>query len=187
MSGKQIKKTIDPVRRTRSLIGHFQRAIKNYKDGDPIEFRLSNDDLGKWYVKISNISGDNDEFVGGEYFVEIRAPASYPDDPPEFYFYTPNGVYKPHEKVCVDMGSEHAGNYPATLGMNGFVQMLLGGMIAWQDLGGGRHLEYTDVDTKRNHAEQSHAYNCETHPELMALFLEAPIVPEKSSRSKHKK
>ena len=179
---KRSTQSVDPVRRQRALLGHFRRAVQNYCAGDPVDFRLSGDDLSRWYAKISNIYGNNDEFKSGEYLLEIRAPETYPFDPPEFYFYTPNGVYKPHEKVCVDMGHEHAGNYPATIGMNGFVQMLLGGMIAWRDLGAGRHMEYTDIQTKHKYAEASHAFNMEKYPEIMALFDVTPEIPDKQKR-----
>ena len=182
MRRREIKVPTNPARRNRALLGHFRKAIENYTDGDLVEFRLPSDDMGKWYALLRNLAGEDDEFNNGEYIVELIAPPSYPDDPPEFYFYTPNGVYIPHKKVCVDMGLEHTGNYPATLGMAGFTRVLAGGIISWKDLGNGRHLSYTSVDQKKQYARDSSLYNYEKYPEIMALFDEASPVPEKPSR-----
>ena len=176
---------VSPARRNKALLGHYYRAIKNYTEGDSAEFRLSGDDLGRWYAKITNLSGLNNEFEGGEYLVEIRAPKNYPYGPPEFYFYTPNGIYEPMKKACVDQGSEHPDKYQATLGMNGFVGLLLSGMIAWSDLGAGRYIVLTTIAEKKKLAVASHAYNREKYPEIIALFDVKPVLPEKIIKGRY--
>lgn len=117
-----------------------QRMMAQYKmatePDESLKFYIGSR-CNEWYIKIHGISGNNDEFVGGEYIVKIIAPAKFPYEPPRFYFLTPNGIYQICEKVCISIGEYHKDQYRATLGIYGFCRELWNGMVGHAELGHG--------------------------------------------------
>lgn len=147
----------------------FQKNKQKSPD-EMLDFRIKDDDLTVWYAKITHLVGENDEFVDGEYLVEVTATNDFPTKPPDFKFLTPNGVYAPRTRVCIDIGAYHAENYPATLGMVGFTKMLISGLIGYVHLGHGINLIETSIDKKKLLALESREYNRTKNSEIIALF-----------------
>jgi hypothetical protein len=128
------------------------------------------DNPGIWYAIVSNMIGKSEEFVGGVYLVRIIIPDNYPFEPPSFVFLTPNGFCKVGETPCVDMGAEHPLNYKATLGILGFMNIVIGTIeMDWENIS-GRHFIHEPLETVRTFAEQSTAYNAKHYSNILTLF-----------------
>lgn len=152
--------------RLTALVNHFAAAIADPEEH--IKYVMS-DSVDKWYVKLHSIHGDQGEFIGGEYLVEIRAPEDFPFAPPKFTFLTPNGVYDTNKPVCISIGEYHKENYRATLQMAGFVRQLVSGIIGWQQLGQGISIIKTTVAQKKMFAKNSTNYNLTHYADIDAL------------------
>lgn len=154
--------------RLKSLINNY-REWTSHED-EYVRFILKESNKPDiWLMLISNMPG---EFSGGEYIVEIKATSKYPFEPPEFYFYTPNGVYLEEKKVCINIGSYHKDDFPTSLGMGGFAKQLVSGMFGWRTLGGGINIVKTSEKKKQTIAAVSKAYNARHFPELVKRFDE---------------
>lgn len=162
----------NPKLRVTSLNGNYKKATATFNPN--IDFLMNEKDVGIWYIRIRNIQGRYGEFIGGEYIAEMRATDNFPFDPPQFYFYTPNGVYGTRVKVCIGIGEYHKGDYPAAKGMGGFAQELVNGIMCWEDLGSGINILHTSVSEKTGLAAASVAWNKKNHPELVARFNSIP-------------
>lgn len=165
-------------RRSKVLQAQFRKATS--APDEFIKYYMS-DDCGTWYILLSGFPGDDNEFAGGQYLVKMVAPTpgadlernpGFPYEPPHFYFYTPNGVYGTHRKVCVSIGEFHKADYRAALGMHGFAKQLISGMIGWRTLGSGIAILSTSVETKRKYAEESAQFNQENHEDILAKITE---------------
>ena len=149
-------------------MNQYRKAI-----GEPSTFAMYSmdpNDIGTWYIKLFDIGGDKDEFVGGEYLVKITAPSEFPMKPPHFEMLTPNGVYGINCKVCISIGEYHASSYRATLGITGFVQQLMSGLVGWETLGGGINIIKSTVAEKKKLAESSREYNAKNNKEIDDLI-----------------
>lgn len=87
-----------------------------------------------WWILIKGITGSEGEFTDGEYLCRMVATDDFPYKPPEFYFATPTGIYGVNRKVCIHIGEYHSNSYIRTLGMSGFADQLVSGLIGWRDL-----------------------------------------------------
>lgn len=158
----------NPKLRAASLVGNFKKYSKIFNPN--IDFLMDPKDVGIWYARIRDLEGCYGEFYGGEYIVQIRATEKYPYDPPQFFFYTPNGVYKTNEKICISIGEYHKDKFPAAKGMGGFAQELVNGLIAWWDLQGGINILDTTIEAKYSYAKMSRIWNMKNHGELVERF-----------------
>lgn len=139
-----------------------------------LKFAISSDDKPYiWYVLLSGFSGDDNEFEGGEYLVRMEAPEKFPYEPPSFYFMTPNGVYGVETKVCIHIGEYHKADYRAALGMRGFAEQLVSGMIGWKSLGGGISILSTKNEEKKKLAKASREYNNKNFPKVMKMIQDS--------------
>lgn len=166
------------ARFVRVMAGQYKKATS--EADQYAKYYMDPDNVGTWYVLISGMDGDDDEFVDGEYIVRMVAPdgsngkEAFPFAPPEFYFMTPNNIYDIEKKVCISIGEFHANDYRAALGMSGFVANLISGMIGWKTLGGGINIVCNkDVGPKTKAAKNSKKYNDEFHSELRQKILES--------------
>lgn len=145
------------------------------------KYYMDPNDVGTWYVLISGMDGDDDEFTGGEFIVRMVAPNGsngkepFPFSPPEFYFMTPTNIYDVEKKVCISIGEFHANDYRATLGMSGFVANLISGMIGWKSLGGGINIVNNgkQVGPKIQASAASKKYNIDNHGKLRQQILDS--------------
>ncbi len=158
--------------RAKVMGAQYMKAIK--EPNELVMFSLKSDNEPfVWYILLRGFSGDNDEFDGGEYLVRQVAPEDFPFKPPEFYFMTENGVYGCETKVCINIGEYHADQYRAALGMDGFANQLVSGMIGWKTLGGGISILSTTANEKRRLAKISRDYNRKHYPEIIAQIESA--------------
>jgi hypothetical protein len=183
---RSVSKATTTKRRNKALTGNFRRAtIKRVHDH--IKFVIpDDDDIGTWYFVLGatpgysdhrgEFAGDQDEFMHGQYIGKIMATSIYPFGPPDVEMLTPTGVFPLNNKnFCIDIGRYHKDNYPATLGMDGYVQMIWSGLIGWRTLGSGINLVprgskkvATAVIAKA--AEASVEYNKEHNAHILQLF-----------------
>jgi ubiquitin-protein ligase len=146
-------------------MAQFKKAT--IEPNEHIRFYMSETQANLWYIMIGNFDGNENEFKDGVYLVRMIAPADFPFNPPRFYFMTPNGVYECEKKVCINIGEYHKEDYRASLGMRGFAEQLISGMIGWKELGGGINILHTDAKKKRTMAAESQAYNAKLYPEII--------------------
>jgi ubiquitin-conjugating enzyme E2 J2 len=150
------------------MTAQYMKAIR--EPDEFIKFYMCDSDTSKWYILLSGITGDENEFVGGEYLLRIHLPENFPFSPPEFYFMTAQGLYGVETKVCVSIGEYHKDQYRATLGVAGFCTQLVSGLVGWREMGGGISILKSTAEKKRKLAEQSQSYNIEHHSEILALI-----------------
>lgn len=156
---------LSSVRSARVHAAQFRHATK--ERCPYIKYHMNPSNTREWYIIISGVSGNNDEYAGGEYLVRLRLPGNFPADPPDFFFMTPNGVYGVEVKVCISIGSYHKGNYPSTIGVRGFCEQLVSGMIGWKELGGGIELVQTSAAQKATIAANSADFNSANHQQII--------------------
>lgn len=173
------------IKRNKSILANFKKWSEEYHPY--MDFLLQ--DVNNWYIRIRNLS---DEFASGEYIVHMKAPVEYPFKPPEFYFFTQQGVYEINTKVCISIGEYHSNNYAAGQGgMGGFARELVNGIICWKDLGHGIAIlnsEYYSASKEKKKimllsiqrkmeelAKKSKTWNAEKYPELVKQFNDLPF------------
>jgi ubiquitin-protein ligase len=177
-----VKKTGTVESRTKALMGNFKRSIKN--PHPHIKYVMTEQDVHVWYFIMGvntlgegEFSGDNGEFLKGQFIGKITATTAYPYGPPDVVMLTPTGVFPINSKdFCIDIGSYHKDNYPSTLGMDGYVQMIWSGLVGWVSLGSGINL----IGCKMNKNEhialiqseslKSQQYNKLHNSKILALF-----------------
>jgi hypothetical protein len=180
---KKVKININIESRARALRGNYKRCT--IKDVHPhINFKMSEYDPCVWYfimgIKVDSnnegeFSGDNDEFLKGQFFGKITATPKYPFEPPNIIWFTPTGIFNTDD-FCTDIGKYHKENYPAELGMDGYTKMMWSGLIGWKDLINGINLlngklsqkELFYVIKKASHDSQE--YNIKYNSTLVTMF-----------------
>ena len=182
---RTVKKNGTVKSRTKALIGNFRRCT--IKDVHPhIKFNIADDNVHNWYFMMGamvdtdnrgEFSGDNEEFLKGQFFGKITATKVYPFGPPDVEMLTPTGVFPLNNNdFCIDIGKYHKENYPATLGMDGYTKMIWSGLVGWRDLGHGINLisghtpQNKQVEMIRKASFESQAYNRKNNAALVELF-----------------
>lgn len=161
---------MEQSRATRIMHAHFSWAIK--EPSEYMKFLIDEQNPSTWYILLHGMTGEENEFCGGEYLVRVTAPKDFPANPPSFYFMTENGLYKPEEKVCISIGEYHKDQYRAALKMSGFCQQLVSGLIGWRDMGGGINIVKTTAAQKSTLARQSTTYNATHHSNMIRSICE---------------
>lgn len=128
------------------------------------------DNLFIWHFIIK---GQRDTaFEGGIYHGKIDFPRSYPFSPPDIYFFTPNGRFETHTKLCLNITSYH----PDTWNPSWDVRTALLSIIAFMTTKG--HGAIGSIDTsdeeRRRLAIESRSFHCDS----CGLTLEPDDIPE---------
>jgi len=152
-------------RRTAIMRGQFKSAVKDVNEY--LKFYMCEGDMSTWYVLLSGFGGDDDEFESGEYLVRVELPSDFPFNPPHFYFMTEQGVYGVGGKICISIGEFHKEDYRAALGVAGFCQQLVSGLVGWRTLGSGINLKKTSLNEKKTYAMMSRDHNYANHSDIM--------------------
>jgi ubiquitin-protein ligase len=158
-------------RQTAIMMAQYKKATS--EPNEFIKFAMSPDNGCVWYIRIYNFAGNEDEFVGGEYDCRMVAPIDFPFNPPSFYFLTSNGLYEVETKVCISIGEFHKDEYRAGLGMAGFANQLVSGLVGWKDMGGGINIIKTSLAKKRELAYDSRASNKAHHSDICLMIEES--------------
>lgn len=156
----------DPkTKETLRIMAQYKKATKD--PNEYVMFSVSEEDASVWYLILRNIEGLEDEFKGGEYLVKMIYKGVY--NPPEFYFKTKNGLYDIDCKICISIGEYHKDQYRATLGMAGFANQLVSGLIGWREIGSGISIIKTSASKKKEYAKESVAENNKKYKELVDM------------------
>lgn len=187
--------------RVRALQNHYLRATGvGASMHDHIQF-VATDDIGKWYFIMGvradvtddeiaaarennkpvrgEFSGEQNEFIGGQFIGILRATSKYPFGPPDAEMLTPTGIFPLNSPdFCIDIGKYHANQYPPTLGLDGFAGMIWAGFINWRELGSGIALfphgnPKKDLSIISNRSLSSRSYNLKHHKEILQMFIDA--------------
>lgn len=169
---------------SKCLKGHYKRCT--VKEVHPHIKFIKSDKEGMWYFmmgamvdahNVGEFSGDHDEFLRGQFLGTVTATKLYPFAPPEVEMLTPTSIFPLNTNdFCIDIGKYHKENYPATLGMDGYVQMIWSGLVGWRSLGNGINL--TTGKTKPAEqvtlisiaSEESQEYNKKHNPTIVEMF-----------------
>jgi len=157
-NNKKENKNIISVRTQRILMNHFNRAIKT--PSEFCKFALDPENINIWYILLSGLAGENDEFKDGQYIIKLIANDNYPHNPPAFYFMTPNGVFEIDVSICISIGLYHSENYRQALGMHGFANQVVSSIIGWKDLERGIGIQKNiKPEIIKNYTFSSVSYN----------------------------
>ena len=153
------------ARFVKTLMAHYKKATA--APHPYIKVAMSPNDVAKWYFLIHNLDVP---YKGGEYLFEMKAPTDFPFKPPTFICYTPNGFYDIGGPICISIGEFHSENYRATLGMIGFGEQVMAGLIDSKNMGSGIRIIQTSDNQKKQYAIASANYNKTKYSNIMALF-----------------
>jgi ubiquitin-protein ligase len=138
--------------------------------------QMETDDMRVWHFMVRGLDAP---YAGGEYIFRLTAPDDFPQKPPIFEFFTPNGLYMPGGPICISVGEFHADDKPgnlgsygwrAALGMRGFATQVVNGMICYDALGDGIRITNAPAQMKSMLAKCSHEHNARHHARLAAVF-----------------
>lgn len=146
------------------LINHYLYALGNHSEN--IDFATYSGDMSRWYVRIRGLDGEEDSLRKGQYILTFDTTKTmgplkmaYPNEPPTFEVKTPNGLFGTGGKVCVNIGEYHSQNYKQNLGIAGFTEFLIQGLVAHNETGGGIRIEVSTVNEIRKMAQDSREFN----------------------------
>lgn len=169
---------------------HCQQLRAAQVDHPHLVHAVDGSDARTWHFLIINLPPP---YRGGEYIFRLRAPESFPQQPPELSFLTPNGVFEADGgKVCISIGEFHAHDaagrdgaygWRPVLGMIGFAGEVVNALIAG-GLGGGVRVLEAPAATKAALAGASGAHNWGRHPQLRES-LQAALEERPESRAAH--
>jgi len=158
------------------LLSQYNRALK--ANNENLIPYVDETNIQIWYFLIKGLK--DTPFEGGEYIFKLTAPNEFPQKPPSFEFCTPNGVYDIGGKICISVGEFHANDRPGStgsygwrpsLGMYGFANEALNGLINYQYLDHGIRIISTSIKEKQKFAANSVEYNKKHYPELYTYFI----------------
>lgn len=120
---------------------------------------LHNDqDIREWTILVCGL---DDPFKYGEYLFRFHADSDFPAKPPKkLHALTENGVFMVGVPgICVSHGEFHSGehrkdNWRPVLGMSGFADNFIGGLIQYKDLGHGIGINPMPQLKKKDGAEE---------------------------------
>lgn len=93
-------------RRIQSEIKNLEKNPSSYFYAKPIENNIT-----EWHFTIRG--PENTEFQGGLYHGKIELPPTYPLNPPNFIFLTPNGRFEVNTKICLTITRFHPESWQA--------------------------------------------------------------------------
>ena len=117
-------------------------------------------------------------FAGGQYIGMVKFPAQYPYKPPDILMLTPNGRFKPGEKICMSMTSFHPESWEPSWGVTTILLGLQSFMVDDDPAAGALFgPEQTSTSERRRLAAASRAWNRANSSDFVRLFPEAAKLP----------
>ena len=107
------------------LTKEHQRLLKN-----PVPNLLAHPDpknIFLWHFLIYDLK--DSPYEGGFYHGQLIFPTDYPQSPPKLIFKTPNGRFKPDEKICLSFTNFHPESWSASWN----VENMLIGLISFMN------------------------------------------------------
>ena len=158
----------------------LKQRNKNTTDPDLFIYEVDEKNTRKFYFLVVGL---DDDFKGGEYIFSFEIPKTFPDTPPvRLVFFTPNGVFRENEKICISIGEYHGGGpsvgrdgaitgWTKGLGIFGFARQVINCLVCWQ---GNKGLAYDGTQTtsrqKQAMAAASRKYNDKHHSNIMEMM-----------------
>ena len=107
----------------------IKRLMKEYQKlkDKPVKniFALPNpDNIFEWHFILYDLDSP---YTHGYYHGKLIFPTEYPNKPPNLIFLTPNGRFKPQEKICLSF----TGYHPETWSISWGVENMLVGLISF--------------------------------------------------------
>jgi len=167
------------------LLNQYNKALK-VNNNNLIPY-VDESNIKIWYFLIKDLK--DTPFEGGEYIFKLTVPDEFPQKPPSFEFCTPNGVYDIGGKICISVGEFHTNDRPGStgsygwrpsLGMYGFANEVLNGLINFQYLDHGIRILSTDIETKKKLANNSIKYNKNHYSKIYNSFISDEEVDNKT-------
>jgi ubiquitin-protein ligase len=119
-----------------------------------------------WYCVIHDLA--DEEFLGGEYILNIKLSPRYPFEAPDFYLLTPNGRFETNQKLCFSNSSFHQESWSPIWNIKSLMLGFLSVFLEKSSTGVGHMLSTNEV--KIQFACKSKQYNAEQHASIMELF-----------------
>ena len=114
------------------------------------------DDLFLWHFTIKGAK--DTPFEGGIYHGKIVFPPQYPMKPPDIYFFTPNGRFETHQKLCLTFTSYHPEQWNPAWDVRTAMTAVIAFMVSKAE-GAIGAIEMSDKD-RRALAVQSRSWKC---------------------------
>lgn len=171
---------VAPIERMKTLHSMYKNMLRT-RDEYVDAIIANSSSMDEFIFRVRNMSGPNDEFVGGEYLFRLIIPPEFPLKPPDLWFLTPNGVYELNGPICISTGKFHSQNYVATRGLVGFGTDVWTAMVQYPDLGGGiRIIHNRTPENISKLALQSKIINRKQYSNYISKFERLP------SNAKHR-
>lgn len=158
----------------KACLNSYLTAREHLGPDSNVKIAIMGDDPTRFVFKIDGISGDHDEFKGGQYIGLIWQDSL--TDPPQFKIYTPNGVIECNTAaICTSISKYHPQNYRPELGIYGFISSMMGAIQCWETTKHGIGMLYDgnlpkQIANIRKFAKASKAYNTKYHADVLAAF-----------------
>ena len=114
------------------------------------------DDLFLWHFTIKGAK--DTPFEGGIYHGKIVFPPQYPMKPPDIYFFTPNGRFETHQKLCLTFTSFHPEQWNPAWDVRTAMTAVIAFMVSKAE-GAVGAIDMSDKD-RRALAVQSRSWKC---------------------------
>lgn len=160
---------VPEAKRTRMFLANYKLYTAHYDYNSDLLLNECKVDemIGRWH----NLS---DEFTGMEILFHATGNIN-PFLPAKIKLFTPNGVFAVNTvQICTSMSTYHADQYPASLGMCGFVRNMMNALVNYESLGEGLNVLVTSTAHKKNLSTKSRAYNRTHHMDLILQLRETP-------------
>jgi ubiquitin-conjugating enzyme E2 J2 len=140
------------------------------KDPIPnIKIYVSPENILKWYFCIHDLA--DDQYKGGEFYGLIEMDHDYPNEPPSYFMYTPNGRFKIKKEICTTNSKFHKSSWRPTWTLDTLFRGFLSLFLEKTD---GADLSYNHMHTpkgvKQHYSDGSRDYNKKYNPELYEIF-----------------
>ncbi|EDR21834.1 ubiquitin-conjugating enzyme E2 J1, putative [Entamoeba dispar SAW760] len=113
------------------------------------------------------------DFAEGIYHGKFIFPYDYPKNPPEVYFFTPNGRFAINTKICLSITSFHPETWTPVWSISSMLEAIRAFMLTPAAGAVGGLESHSDV--KKEFAKKSQYYTCPVcganHQELKKIFL----------------
>jgi ubiquitin-protein ligase len=121
-----------------------------------------------WFCLIHDLT--NEEYLGGEYIINIKLSPRYPFEAPDFLMLTPSGRFAVSKKLCFSNSSHHQESWSPIWNMRTIILGFLSFFMENTSSGVG-HID-TPKEEKIRMAGASQGYNAQHNAVVMALFAE---------------
>lgn len=149
----------------------IKRLMKEYQKlkEKPVKniFALPNpDNIFEWHFILYDLDSP---YTNGFYHGKLIFPTEYPNKPPNLIFLTPNGRFKPQEKICLSFTGYHPETWSISWGVENMLVALISFMYTDEITTGA---VITSSSEKKKFAEESLQFNI-ANKEFVKMFQDS--------------